>query len=167
MDLLHFEGQELYFDEPLDPRVQDLIAAASESYAQGEAEAPLLEAYELAPQSLTVLVALYRFYYYQHRLEEAVEISEKALDITSSDLAIPRDFSLLGEMHIARAALGSMVKLRFHLLCLKAEGYLLLRLGREEEGKAMLRKLVELDSNNRLGARQLLEVVEPRLRVVG
>jgi tetratricopeptide (TPR) repeat protein len=167
MDLLNFEGQELYFDEPLDETVQALIAAASESYGEGSAEAPLLEAQSLAPHSLTVLVALYRFYYYQHRLEEAIEIAEQALDITARDLALPRDWRRLSELHIAHAALTSMGSLRFHLLCLKAEAYLLLRLGREEDGKAILRKLLELDGNNRLGARQLLDVVETRLRVVG
>lgn len=166
MDLLNFEGQDLYFDEPLDERVHALIADASERYGEGSAEDPLLEARAMAPESLTVLVALYRFYYYQHRLDDAVEIAEQALEITARDLALPADWRNLNEAHIARVALHSMGLLRFHLLCLKAEAYLKLRLGAEDEGKQMLRKLAELDSSNRLGARELLAVVETRLRVV-
>jgi tetratricopeptide (TPR) repeat protein len=166
MDLLKFEGQDLYFDEPMEIRVRALIAAASERYGEGTAEIALLEAYALAPESLTVLVALYRFYYYQHRLSEAVGIAEMALEITARDLGLPRDWLQLGEVRIARTASDSMGLLRFHLLCLKAAAYLKLHLGKKDEGKQMLRKLLELDSHNRLGARQLLNVVETRLKAV-
>ena len=48
---------------------------------------------------------------------------------------------------------------RFHLLALKGAGYLSLRLGRFEQGKAMLAKVVELDADDRLGARLLLGVL--------
>jgi hypothetical protein len=166
MDLLNFEGQDLYFDEPMEAKVRTLIAAASERYGEGAAELPLLEAYALAPESLTVLVALYRFYYYQHRLTEAVGIADLALGITARHLGLPKDWRRLEGSHIARAASNSMSLLRFHLLCLKAAAYLKLRLGKEDEGKQMLRKLLELDSHDRLGARQLLNVVETRLRAV-
>jgi len=164
MDLMDFDGQELYFDQPLDGRAEALVAAAAEGYGAGSAEGPLLQAQVLAPESLTVLVALYRFYYYQHRLPEALAVAERALDLTARDLALPRDWRLLTELHVARAALVAMGLLRFHLLCLKALAYLLLRLGRQDEGRAMLRKLLELDTGNRLGARQLLEVVDPERR---
>ncbi|MGZ8248310.1 MAG: hypothetical protein ACXW17_09735 [Methylomagnum sp.] len=164
--MMEFEGQELYFDEPLDPEVTALIARASEGYGEGTAEAPLLEAWKLAPESLTVLVGLYRFYYYQHRLGETLAIAEKALAITSRDLALPTDWRDLQESHIATAAVNSMVLLRFHLLCLKAAAFVKLRMGEKEEGKAMLRKLISLDSNNRLGAQQILDVVEPGLEIV-
>jgi len=166
MDLLNFEAQSLYFDERLDPAVDALIAESSGNYGSSAGEAPLLEARALAPASLTVLVALYRFYYYQHRLRDAADIADEALKITARDLALPNHWRDLDDRQIARAALSSMSLLRFHLLCLKALAYLHLRLGMEDEGKAMLRKLVEIDSKNRLGAKQLLEVAENKLRIV-
>lgn len=166
MDLLDFEGQALYFDQPLDQRVQGLIAAASERYASGEAEAPLREAEALAPESLVVLVALYRFYYYQHRLPEAIAIGKRAMAITAKELSLPYDWRELSPDHVASAAVTSMGLLRFHLLCLKACAYLKLRMGSEPEGKEMLRKILDLDTNNRLGARQILDVVDRRLRAV-
>jgi hypothetical protein len=52
--------------------VQALIAAASEQYGEGTAESPLLGARALAPESLTMLVALYQFYFYQQRLSDAI-----------------------------------------------------------------------------------------------
>lgn len=166
MDLLHFEAQDLYFDGSTEPEVERLLVRAASGYADGQAEMPLLQALERAPHSLVVMVALYRFYYYQHRLADALDIAHRALDITSRQLGIPKDWNELDETQIGLAALQSMTLLRFHLLALKAAAYLLLRMGEEGEGKNLLRKLLELDNHNRLGVRQLLDVVESRLRVV-
>ena len=48
MDLLDFEAQGLYFENKDTPEVENMIAIASENYASGEAELPLLRAYFLA-----------------------------------------------------------------------------------------------------------------------
>ncbi len=159
MDLMDFEGENLYFEENLTPEVEALIQQAGGLYGEGEAEQPLLEALKLAPESLNVLVAVYRFYYYQHRLEDALDIAGRALAITAGRLNIPLDWTLLGQGHI-NVVPASVALLRFHLLSLKAEAFVLLRLGRREESRAILTKLVELDEKNRLGAKQLLEVAE-------
>ena len=78
MDLLDFEAQGLYFEQPDVAGVEELIATASENYADGDAELSLLQAYFLAPESLNVLIALNRFYYYQHRLEDALAATTKS-----------------------------------------------------------------------------------------
>ena len=160
MDLMDFEGGQLYFEESLPPDVETLLQQAGELYGDGEAEPLLVEALRLAPESLNVLVAAYRFYYYQHRLNDALNIAGLALAVTSRRLEIPADWNVLTSAHISQAGPAAMALVRFHLLSLKAEAYLLLRLGRTMEGRAMLLKLLELDSHNRLGAKQLLEVAE-------
>jgi len=162
MDLMDFEGENLYFEEPLPPEVEALIKQASSLYGEGEAEAPLIEAYKLAPQSLNVLVALYRFYYYQHRLEDALNTVSEALAVTADRLNIPLDWTLLGEGHI-RVGPSVMGLLRFHLLSLKAQAFLLMRLRRLDESRAILVRLVELDEKNRLKAKDLLEFVDDTL----
>ena len=160
MDLMDFEGEQLYFEESLPPDVETLLQQAGELYGDGEAEPFLVEALRLAPESLNVLVAAYRFYYYQHRLNDALNIAGLALAVTSRRLDIPADWNVLTSAHLSQAGPAAMALVRFHLLSLKAEAYLLLRLGRTMEGRAMLLKLLELDSHNRLGAKQLLEVAE-------
>ena len=160
MDLMDFEGEQLYFEESLPPDVETLLQQAGELYGDGEAEPLLVEALRLAPESLNVLVAAYRFYYYQHRLNDALNIAGLALAVTSRRLDIPADWNVLTSAHLSQAGPAAMALVRFHLLSLKAEAYLLLRLGRTMEGRAMLEKLLELDSHNRLGAKQLLEVAE-------
>ena len=85
MDLLDFEAQGLYFEKPDVAGVKEMIASAAENYADGDAEFPLLKAYFLAPESLNVLVALNRFYYYQHRLEEALTATSQSLGGDQAD----------------------------------------------------------------------------------
>ena len=67
MDLLDFTGEDMYFDHPPPAEVDELIAAAAEQYGTDAAEHSLMRAYFLAPEHLSVLVALYRFFYYRQR----------------------------------------------------------------------------------------------------
>jgi hypothetical protein len=48
---------------------------------------------------------------------------------------------------------------RFYLMVLKSAGYINLRLGNIDTGRAMLEKLVQLDSHDRIGGKALLEVL--------
>ncbi|MNF37983.1 hypothetical protein D3C84_189210 [compost metagenome] len=74
-------------------------------------------------------------------------------------LGLPADWRHIDQDALVMAAARGIGLLRFHLLALKGAGYLSLRLGRFEQGKAMLVKVVELDADNRLGARLLLDVL--------
>ena len=160
MDLQDFNGDGLYFDEDLPAGVSALLEAAASQYAEGTAEQPLRAAEALAPHSLTVQVGLYRFFYYQHRYEDALAVARRVHELTGPGLGLPPCWQDITAEHLPQAAATSMGLLRFHLLALKGAGYLNLRLARFEEGKAMLRKVSELDSDNRLGARLLLEVLD-------
>ena len=159
MDLLDFDQTELYFDDPISPEVERLIAGAANSYGTEDAEVMLLQAHLLAPQQLAVLVALYRYYFYQHRLEDALLVGESALAVAGKRLAFPESWVHLQAGNVGEGVMRSMGLVRFYLMVLKATGYVNLRLGRYALGQAMLEKLVELDSHDRLGGKALLEVV--------
>lgn len=160
MDFLDFDGVDLYFDEPMGEEVQALLQTAADHYASGESEPHLLRAYFLAPHNLSVLVALYRFYYYQHRLKEALMVAMRALAASGSRLGLPEDWHYLYDKYIGFAAAKSMGLLRFYLLALKGAAYLSLRTGDLDTGRSMLNKIVEVDPKDHLGAGALLEVVE-------
>lgn len=164
MDLMDFEGQDLYFDEALPDEVRALIAEASANYAEGTAEAPLLKAIALAPDSLTVLVALYRFYYYQHRLPDTYHIAERAIEVSGQRLGFPADWQDLAAEHIAQGALQSMVLVRFYLWSLKGAAWLKLRMHDIDGAKPILDKLASLDTANRLGIKDLLDLLEDMAR---
>ena len=160
MDLLDFSDCKLYFEDALPAEAELLIAQAAQDYGDPAAELALLRAHLLAPEHLTVLVSLYRYYFYQHRLDEVLIVAEHAKRISARHLGIPNDWRQFDEAQLGSAAATSFGLLRFYLLALKAESVVLLRLGRIAESRDRLSKLAALDSRDHLGAAKLLEVVD-------
>ncbi len=162
MDLLDFEAQGLYFEEPDVAGVKELIAEAAENYSGGDAELPLLRAYFKAPESLNVLVALNRFYYYQHRLEEALGATVKALAVIRPLVSFPENWRDLQQSHLTETPAALLTQVRLYLFTLKAIGFINMRLENLDISRDIFEKLVELDSKDRIGAQGLLELVIKR-----
>ncbi len=120
MDLLSFDAEPLYFDHPPSEEVVRLLQQAAEDYGDGKAEADLRRAYQLAPKHLMVLVALFRYYFYQHRFPEALDIIQKAREVVRQKLGLPDDWRALDEAQLFAGHERDMVLVRFYLLCLKA-----------------------------------------------
>jgi len=158
MDMQDFEAGDLYFDEPLTGEVQRCLASAAEQYSDAAAEHSLMRAYFLEPEHPVVLVALYRYFYYQHRLEEALMVAERVIGVFARRLKLPENWRDINEMCIGGGVMISMVLIRFYLLALKAAGYLELRLGNYDSAIERLGKVAEIDSRDRLGARSLLNI---------
>lgn len=162
-DLLDFEGETLYFDVPLVSEAAQAIEAAREEQDAAQAEALLLRASALAPDHLSVIVALYRSYYFWHRHEDALRMAERAMNVCARRLQFPADWRTLTPADIARGAEQSMTTTRFYLWALKGAGYLLMRLDRLAEALDRLDKLCSLDPHDRLGAEALANLARERL----
>lgn len=161
MDLLDFTGQDLYFDAPLPAEVDSLLQGAAADYGSDgglSAEPSLLRAYFLAPEHLSVLVALYRYYYYQHRLEDALIVAERAIALSARNLELFEGWESLDEARLREIGERSMTLTRFLLLALKGAGYLELRLNRGQQALERFEKLAALDSDGRLGIDSLLRM---------
>jgi tetratricopeptide (TPR) repeat protein len=163
MDLLDFDGEQMYFDQPLNTEVAELIDQAAHEYGDDVAESHLMRAYFLAPEDLSVLVALYRYFYYRHRYADALIIAERAIALTADRLGVDRDWRRLDTEALGHAVLASMTLTRFLLLALKGAGYLRLRLGDIEAGLECLEKVAALDDNDRLGMGDLLKIARAKL----
>lgn len=163
MDLLDFEGGQLYFDEPIEPAAQDAINEAADCYGEPAAEHKLLHAYFLEPEHPLVLVALYRYLYYQHRHADALRVADRVIGLFAKRLGFPEDWNELDRPRFENGVLVSMTMLRFYMLALKGAGYLELRLGRFESALERLQKVVDLDERDRLGAKELLDVARESL----
>ncbi|MFV8818360.1 hypothetical protein [Haliea sp. E17] len=161
MDLQDFDAQGLYFEKPMSAEVENLLATASDAYAEGRAEPLLLQAFLLAPQNLTVLVAMYRFYYYQHRYRDAIDVAHRAMAAVAPDIYFPDEWAEINATNLANGVAQSFTLVRFYLLALKGAAYLHLRLGEIESGVRMLNKVMELDVKDRLGAGALLRAMTP------
>lgn len=156
MDLLDFSGEEMYFDEPVSPEVDSLLADAAHRYGEPGAELSLLHAYFLEPRHLTVLVALYRYFYYRHRYQEALITADRAIAISAERLGVATRWQDLTLADLGRSVQVSMSLTRFLLLALKGAGYLLMRLGHPAEALGRFEKLAEIDTSDRLGINELL-----------
>jgi tetratricopeptide (TPR) repeat protein len=163
IDLLAFGSEELYFDEQIDEEAKGCLERASAEYGTEEAEAALLRAYFLEPEHPMVLVALYRFYYYQHRLNESLLVAKRVLKVIGKRLEFPEDWRDLTELGIGSGVMISMTMIRFYMLALKGAGYLELRMGQYQSALERLEKVAELDAKDRLGAQALLKVVRKAL----
>jgi tetratricopeptide (TPR) repeat protein len=157
MDLLDFTGEDMYFDQPLPAEVDALITAAAEHYGTETAEQSLMRAYFLAPEHLSVLVALYRFFYYRQRYAEALTVADRAIALVARELALDPDWRNLEAADLKRAASESMVLTRFLLLALKGAGFLLMRMEQPAAALERLEKAALVDDSDRLGLTDLLD----------
>lgn len=167
MDLLDFEpgarGTQ-YFDEPLDVRAESLIEQAAQTYGSPEAEDKLRQAEAIAPEHLSVLVALYRYYFYGHRYGAALAIASQAMSVVARRLNFAADWAAVDADDIVHATIGRAELARFYLHALKGAGYLHLRLGDVEEGLKRLDHVAALDPKDRIGAKALADVVRQTLQ---
>ncbi|THF59374.1 hypothetical protein [Pseudothauera rhizosphaerae] len=162
MDLLHFDPEPLYFDDPLPEGVLALLEAAGERYGEAEAETLLEQAHAAAPDHLMVLVARYRYFFYRHRLAEADAVVWQAVAVVAARLGLPADGRGLDEERIAAAAQRSMTLTRFYLSALKAAAYVRLRRGETAGAVRLLETLVRVDQADRLGGQALLHIAHNR-----
>lgn len=158
MDFLDFEGEKLYFDEPVSSEVKVLLDKASALGRDDAAEKLLMRAYLLEPEHLTVLVALYRYFYYKQRLEDALIVGERALEVSARLLGLRSSWKDLTINELGQGVMVSMGLTRFYLHSLKAVGFILLRLKRITESLERLNKLKELDTSDQFGARPLIDI---------
>jgi len=127
-----------------------LITEGGKLWHQPErAHALLMQARAIAPEHPATLISLYRFYFYSHRLGDALGIANIAL--ATSKHAVE------GNYHPIEDAKGNP-SARFYLFCLKGYAYLNLRLGDFEAARAALAELRQLDPEDQVGG-SLLAIV--------
>lgn len=128
---------------------------------EAAAEAKVLEALAIAPDALAARIGVYKFYFYRHRLGDALPHARSCVAFALAALGLEEDWRRVGPGDAA--FVGSAVTLaplpKLLMQTLIATGYVLARLGRIEEAEAHLAKVVELDPGDRLGASRLLAVV--------
>lgn len=163
MDMHDFEVDELYFNEPIGKETQSCLDQASEKYGKYDAEKNLLRAYFLEPEHPVVLVALYRFYYFQHCYADALEVAERVLKVYSKRLELPTKWQELTSQHFEQLDKQSMTEIRFYLLALKGAGYLEMRLENFKNAIERLQKVVNVDSEDRMNALSLLQTAEDEI----
>jgi tetratricopeptide (TPR) repeat protein len=133
------------------PLVAQLLQDAAAVYQQtNRAEAILWSAQAIDPACLPVYFALYKFYFYKFRLEDAEKVALMGLQTAANQGDFPFDWWRLSR---ADADWDSVVGApHFYLFTLKALAFIRLRLGKRAESLALLDKLKQLDPKDSVGA---------------
>lgn len=158
MDLQDFSSEMLYFEEGNQREVDELLEKAAQEYGP-ISEKYLLRALSMAEENLSVLVGLYRFYYYQHRYADALNIAYRVMGVVGRKIEFPSDWRDITMVSVTNGVVHSFCLVRLYFFALKAAGYISLRMAKFEQGKEMLEKVVAMDSADRMGAKLLLEVL--------
>jgi hypothetical protein len=133
---------------------------AGVNYTQDSiAEYHLAEALRLVPGHLAVQVGYYRYLFYKGRLADALQQLGVCFDACARQSGLPQDWRSARRSDTDFGSFDS-VWARFYLFALKAHGYLQMRLGRQEEGRIAILKVLELDPGDKVGARILLDVLD-------
>lgn len=120
-------------------------------------ERVVLQALALAPDDIEARLAAYRFYFYNHRLAEALPQADSIIVLMARRLNIATDWRLVRPGDAAFASPEEAPSL--YLQALLAWGYGNVRLGRIDEGCRALEKVAEIDPRDRFGVRRLLAVI--------
>jgi tetratricopeptide (TPR) repeat protein len=128
----------------------NLVEAARQYADKPRSEALLLQALELDSECLPAYFALYKFYFYSHRLADAERVVLTALDTAARQAGVDSNWSRLSAKSAAWHATDQPA--HFYLFSLKALAFIRLRLGRRAEALALLEKLTELDPGDSVGA---------------
>jgi tetratricopeptide (TPR) repeat protein len=125
---------------------------------EAAAERHILRALALAPDHLAVHYGAYKFYYYKHRLPDALPHVEAWVGEAIRRNGLPSDWRDVTPEHADFTHFDGDP--RVFLFSLRAMGWLLARLGRLDEGRAALEKVAGLDPEDQMRARRLLAVLD-------
>jgi|GEM_PF-6574568 len=166
MDLQDFNSETLYFEEDINPRVESLVGQAAMDYGE-TSETLLKQALLIEPENYLALIGLYRFYYYQNRYRDGIDVAKRVMTLVAKQVGFKANsWEDLTTEDLQNGTKNSFCRVRLYFFALKAAGYLHLRLGQFSHGKSMLMKVVEFDSNDRIGAQFLLDTLERNLAEV-
>jgi len=148
------------FGAGIPPEAEQELRLAGQCYQQdSKAEAHLYRALELAPWHIAVHIGLYRFYFYKGRLAEALTVAVQCLEQAAARIGVAADWRAVRREDAEFNSYAAILP-RFYLFTLKAYGYLQMRLGNLDTGRAITNKLLELDPQDKLGGRVLLQVLD-------
>ncbi|MFA5985591.1 MAG: hypothetical protein WC782_16350 [Methylococcaceae bacterium] len=151
-----------YLGGGLPAEAEENLRLAGLNYHQDEiAEMHLEKAMQAAPDHPAVIIGFYRFYFYKNQLAKALTIAQECLVKAARDNGLNSDWRQ-AKPEDADFDNFEAILPRFFLFTLKGYGYLQLRLGNIDEGRAAVEKLLELDPNDKLGGKVLMTVLEQR-----
>lgn len=164
MAIASLRQDQVLFASDMPKDVNEVLQEAVVLYEDTErAETTLWQAYDMAPDRLEVYVALYKFYFYKNRIEDAEDVALMSIKKAAELGGFDYDWRRLNALSCTWTP--APYAQRFYLYTLKAMAFINLRLERNAEAEQILDKLAELDPEDQVGSlviRDLLNGLEDR-----
>jgi tetratricopeptide (TPR) repeat protein len=137
----------------INARLQKAVAAYDDAPL---AENLLWEAQQMDPKQLEVYVALYKFYFYKNRIQEAEEVVLQSLRQSAEQGGFSADWNQLTPSSTDWFSIANPQRL--HLYAMKALSFIRLRQSDVDGAQSILNKLRELDPTDQVGGSVLQEL---------
>ncbi len=149
--------QETYSWYEVSSPVKELLLLASENWENSPlAQAYMTAALHQAGDNIHVLIGAYRFFFYKGQSAMALQVAEKVLDQVKTKEKLPYQWEFLKPILVSRQN-EPMIRLFIHAY--SAKGFLLARLGKLEEAKAIVERIQEIDAKREYCATTVFEVL--------
>ena len=154
-----FIEERVLFSPNMPGEVNNLLqaAVAASSVDQSRAETLFLQAYALDSHCLQTYFALYKFYFFQKRLDDAQRIVMAGLEESALQGGFPSDYRRLVQSR-QKWNLYANESTLFYLYTLKALAFIKLRLGLTPDAKLVLSHLQQLDPEDLSGASVIMDL---------
>lgn len=144
-----------WYDLPAEVK-QLLIAAANTWEDTTQSQHYIHQAVAIANQSLDVLVAAYRYFFYKHNDVAALQIANQVTEQIRQLEGLPEDWQRLSPILRDRK---EEPNIRLYLNAYAASGLVLARLGKIEEATTITARVNDIDDRREFGAATVLHIL--------
>jgi len=141
----------------LHPEVKRLLDLAGETWEDRDAsDAYMKQALSHPMGGIDVLIGAYRFYFYRHEYEKALDMAASVVEQISKKIKIPDDPALFTKFVVHNK---EKKEIRLYITALMAAAFVNARTGKKEEARLIALLIKSFDEKNEFGADFLLGVL--------
>jgi hypothetical protein len=144
-----------WYDLPIEVK-QLLIAAANTWEDTTQSQSYIHQALAIANQSLDVLVAAYRYFFYKHNDEAALQIATQVIEQIQQLEDLPAEWEVLAPILQDRK---EEPNIRLYLNAYAASGLVMARMGAIAEATAITSRISEIDDKREFGATTIFQIL--------
>jgi hypothetical protein len=137
--------------------VKRLLVAAADTWEDtAQSQTYIDQALAIANQSLDVLVAAYRYFFYKRNNTAALQIATQVMEQIQQSEELPDNWDELGPILDRRKEDASI---RLYLNAYAASGLILARLGAVDQAKAITARISQIDTKREFGAETVFQIL--------
>ncbi len=145
-----------YFDAP--EEIKQLLNLAILNWENPQSQKYIQQALKLAPDSLDVAIAAYRYFFYKQQFPFALKAAETIVNRITKLENLPSDWKLLKPILLDRKNHNAFIRL--YLNAYAGCGFVLAKLKQFDRAYQILSQVNEVDTLNEFGAKTMLDILK-------